>query len=190
MLGISGLARRSLLLSSIMLFSQGCIVADPPEYRAPGQTRPELNVYSAVPTAIQALTVYSNPPVATNISVPFRSEDAGEQLRALFFLDYQVPKAGETQPGQDRLVGQTIPPSTYDNTDRAISHLWLPDTTPGCHFLTLIVAHRSSFLDSNEDRLDPRKADEDAAMVTWTVNVDPADGRTLINCPSTGTTGP
>ena len=36
------LAWRSLGLLSIMLFAGSCIVADPPEYRAPGQTRPSM----------------------------------------------------------------------------------------------------------------------------------------------------
>ena len=54
----------------------------------------------------------------------------------------------------------------------------------GCHFLSLIVAHRSSFSSDNEDELDPRDADDDAAIVTWTANVNPPPDLALENCPS------
>jgi len=163
-----------------MLVTQSCIVADPPEYRAPVRTRPVLNVYSAVPTATRALVVYHTVPrVATRFSVQVRSEDRGENLRAIFFLDYEI------HPGEDELVSQTITASTYDNTGRVILYSWLPPTTlKGCHFLSLVVAHQSSFLQSDEGHLDPRYADDDAAIVTWTVNVNPTDDGTLENCPS------
>src|SRR6478735_10198698 len=129
--GVFGLARRSLGLLSVMLFSQSCIVADPPEYRSPQQTRPVLNMYSAVPPATHTLVVSSqvqnNPPTAFTVQV--RSEDAGEDLRALFFLDYQLP-------GQSKLVGLPIPASTYDNVNRNIKWPWTPSKDkPGCHFL-------------------------------------------------------
>ena len=180
------LARRSLGLLSIMLVAESCIVAEPPEYRAPGQTRPVLNVYSAVPTATRALVVYTEPDNRgeTEFTIQVRSEDAGESLRALFFLDYQMRKGGPEQPGEQRLNSQTIPASTYDYLGRVVRFTWTPLTTDGCHFMSLIVAHESSFLDSNNDRLDPRKADDDAAIVTWTVSVNPKVDGTLENCPS------
>jgi hypothetical protein len=177
-----------------MLVTQSCIVADPPEYRAPGKTRPVLDVYGAVPTATRALIVYKgNPAVGTPFSVRVRSEDAGEPLRALFFLDYQIKYAGVTQPGEVNLVSKTIPASTYDDTGRVIQYTWNPAnpaTTRGCHFISLVVAHRDSFLVEDNDHLDPRYADEDAAIVTWTVNVDPLDEGTLVNCPSADGTEP
>ncbi len=177
----------------MMLMAESCVVADPPEYRAPGQTRPLLNVYSAVPPATRALTVYTTvpPKVGTLFTVQIRSEDAGEPLRALFFLDYQILKAGPTQPGEVKLVSKTIPASTYENIGRTATFTWFPATTKGCHFMSLVVAHRSSFLESDEDHLDPRKADDDAAIVTWTVNVDdPVGDGALVNCPSNDTTVP
>lgn len=175
---VFGLARRSLCLVAIMFFSQSCIVADPPEYRSPQQTRPVLNMYSAVPPAIHALVlssaVLNNPP--TSFTVQVRSEDAGEDLRALFFLDYQLP-------GQRKLAGQQISASTYLDTGRDIRFVWSPDKKDaGCHFVSFVVAHTESFLKDTEDKLDPKKADEDAAIATWTVSVDPPNS--LENCPS------
>jgi hypothetical protein len=179
------LAWRSLLLGSMVLAASSCIVADPPEYKAPQRTRPLLNVYGAGPTATRALIVYSVPRVATKFSVEVQSEDAGEELRAIFFLDYQLP-------GEKKLAPKALPPSTYDKT-RTITFDWFPEAKDaGCHFLSLVVAHRSSFLIADdEDHLDPKAAEEDAAIVTWTVNIDPKDaGNTLPNCPSRTTTVP
>jgi len=161
-----------------MLFSQSCIVADPPEYRTPGQTRPVLNVYSAAPTATQALVVLTADKLPVRFTVQVRSEDAGEDLRALFFLDYQLP-------GQYKLISKSVPASTYDNVSRDISYDWPPSKDKrGCHFLSLVVAHRSSFLANDDDKLNPAKADDDAAIVTWTVNVDPPADFALENCPT------
>jgi len=162
-----------------MAFASSCIVADPPEYRTALQTRPVLDVYSAAPTATHALTVLTQPATIHNFSVPFRSEDAGEELRALFFIDYEMP-------GEDRLNSQKIPPSTYDNESREWKYPWIPSTTPGCHYLTLVMAHRSTFQDADEDELIPALAADDAAMVTWVVSVNPKDpaSSTLENCPT------
>ncbi|HEY3253526.1 MAG TPA: hypothetical protein VGJ91_06245 [Polyangiaceae bacterium] len=163
----------------MMLAVGSCIVADPPEYRAPVQTRPVLNVYSAVPTATRALAVVAG--TKQQLSVQVRSEDAGEDLRALFFLDYQLP-------GETKLVSKPIPASTYDNPGRNIQLDWFPSKDkPNCHFLSLVVAHRSSFLATDDDKLNPKFADDDAAILTWTVNVslDSTDRTSdLINCPT------
>jgi len=170
-----------------MLLAQSCIVADPPEYKTPGRTRPVLNAFKAVPETTKVLVVYTGK-VATSFSVPVRSEDAGEDLRALFYLDYEV-QPGDMNRGESPLNSQKITASTYANTSREATYPWLPtkqSVSAGCHFVTLIVAHRSSFQSSDENHLDASKAVEDAALLTWTVNVDPpSDGvNTLLNCPS------
>jgi len=176
-----------------MVFAESCIIADPPEYQTPLRTRPVLNVYSAVPTTTHALITFTEPnPLKTKFTVPVRSEDAGEPLRAVFFLDYQMPRRGLTQPGEVKLPSgsKTIPASSYDNAGRTVEYEWTPMTTKGCHYLSLIVAHRSSFLESDEDHLNPRYADDDAAIVTWTIGVDPPVSGALENCPTTDTITP
>jgi hypothetical protein len=179
--GILRLAWRSLGLLSIMSFAGSCIVADPPEYRAPGQTRPVLNMYSAVPTQTQALVIDASLAVRPSIdfSVQVRSEDAGEDLRGVFFIDYQMP-------GEDALRLMRLDPSTYDNVGRYFKFPWPPGKVRGCHFLTLVVAHTSTFQVNDQWHLDPRFADNDAALATWTVNVlnSPADETTLSSCPA------
>ena len=165
-----------------MLVTQNCVVADPPEYRAPEQTRPLLDVYGAVPTATRVLVVTKEPGsiAHVNFNVRVQSEDAGEGLKAIYFLDY-----GTAQ--QSKLLGQTIPASTYNDTGRAATLSWPVNASNGCHFVTLVVAHSSSFQSSNDDRLEPTKADEDASLLVWTVNVNPSSlaPNTLANCPTT-----
>jgi len=180
---------------------QSCIVADPPEYRVPVQTRPVLNQFKATPEPSKVLVIYTTgrtgmPTVGASFNVPVRSEDAGEDLRAILFLDYQVPRpegATSSNKGQSKIVSQKIDASTYSSTGRAFAYPWVPDSanvSQGCHFVTLIVAHRGSFQGNDEDRLDPSKAAEDAAFLTWTVNVDPPTDavNNLINCPTSTST--
>jgi len=171
-----------------MLVAQSCIVADPPEYRDPGQTRPLLDTYGASPPTTRILVVDSAIKNPIQFNVPVQSEDVGEDLRAIFFLDYGSAR-------QSKLLGRTIPASTYENKTRAAELPWLPivpmDVAPGCHFVTLVVAHESSFLSSNDERLDPTKAPDDASLLTWTVNIDPSPDapNTLVNCPSSAVAG-
>jgi hypothetical protein len=175
------LAWQSLALVSLMPLLQSCIVADPPAYRAPVRTQPLLDSYKSVPLPQQLLVVYTTDQVGVSISVPVRSEDAGEDLQARFFLDYGVPSL------ERPLRGQRIPASTYDDTSRSASYdKWLPRTTSGCHLLTLVVAHVSSYQLTDQDHLNRNTAGDDAATLTWLVNVNPAPDQvnTLVNCPT------
>ncbi|HEX7453271.1 MAG TPA: hypothetical protein VF294_13340, partial [Polyangiaceae bacterium] len=130
---VLGLARLSLLSGFSMLLASSCIVANPPEYVDPLQTRPILDVGQAVPGTSQVLVVHAGDHVG--FSVPVRSEDAGEDLRAVFFIDQGPGSAGIFQNSQ------RIPASTYSDTTRPVTFPWtVPTLTPaGCHLLTLTV---------------------------------------------------
>jgi hypothetical protein len=183
-----GLARLS-LLSGLSMFASSCIVADPPEYLDPVQTRPVLDIGQADPGTSQVLVVKAGDNVA--FSVPVRSEDAGEDLRAVFFVDQGPGSAGVFQNSQ------SIPASTYNVTNRAVTFTWtVPNNlTPvggaagaggNCHLLTLTVAHRLSFDPKHDDVLNPKDQD-DAAIVNWWLNTNPTtDNSTLVDCPTKG----
>jgi len=165
-----------------MSLASGCIVANPPEYLNPVQTRPVLDIGQADPGTSQVLVVQTGEKVA--FSVPVRSEDAGEDLRAVFFVDQGPGSPGIFQNSQ------AIPASTYSDTNpRAVTFDWtVPALTPGCHLLTLTVAHRLSFDPKHDDVLNPKDQD-DAAIVNWWLNASPAPGipdSTLVNCPTKG----
>ena len=177
---VSCLARVSLIALSTMLFATSCIVADPPQYRDPVQSRPQLIVYRADPPTQQILVVDPSSNLGTKFNVPFRSEDGGEDLSGVFFLDYQV------SPGEKYQGSLNLTASTFDNTDRAAIYFWKPvGVTQGCHYMSLVLAHRSSFLDGDAIHLDKTLGDKDAAIVTWVVNFrpDPGQEHTLVDCP-------
>ncbi len=181
--GVLRLARLSLLGSSIMLLASSCIVADPPEYQSPARTRPALDVYKATPTTSLVLVVNTNDLV--KISVPLRSEDAGEQLTGVFLVDYNAGSSGLLQNVQK------IAASTYANDQRAVTLDWTVPSLPvhGCHLLSLIVAHESSFMLNPSYVLNADAASSDAAIINWWMNVDVDAGTpasTLEHCPTAG----
>lgn len=180
---VSRLARWSLGALATMFVSTGCIVADPPEYRSAVQTRPLLEVYKASP-ATTDIVVWSqaSAPMGAGITftIPVRSEDAGEDLSAVSFIDYGTGRTA--RPYQ----ASRYPASTYDQT-RNIEFKWLPTTTStdGCHVFTIIVAHESSFKNQDTNQLIPERAGDDAAIVSWWTNINPpnSDFNTLRDCP-------
>ena len=161
-----------------MLASQGCIVADPPEYREAVQTRPLLDVYEASPATTNIVTwSTTNPPIP--FTIPVVSEDAGQNLRACAFTEYGLG------PALERLVNaQTVPASTSDQS-RLITFSWRPDVSNGCHIFTIIVAHEASFQAGDNIHLDAKTAGGDAAIVSWwaQINPDKTMPNTLTNCP-------
>jgi len=180
------LACESLLVLSIMTQVASCIVADPPQYTDPVQTRPELAVYSAKPSVYQVVVVQTPSASSPSFTVPVRSEDAGEQLLVNFWRDYGTSS-------KKFIDSKFIAASTYDDTsDRAISYTWttvsLDDS--GCHTFSMVVAHLDSY--QTPQVLDTKKADTDAALITWWVNVNPDPNAltTLSGCPSRQAAGP
>jgi hypothetical protein len=144
-----------------------------------------LDAGQAVPGTSQVLVVHAGDNVG--FSVPVRSEDAGEDLRAVFFVDQGPGSAGFFQNSQ------RIPASTFNDTARDVTLTWtvpvVPVLTPaGCQVLTLTVAHTSSFQADHEDVLDTKNHADDAAIVNWWLNApDPGVlDSTLVNCPTKG----
>ena len=174
---VSHLAWRSLGAAVLMLTSQGCIVADPPEYREAVQTRPLLEVYKATP-AINDIVTWSTTNPAVTFTIPVLSEDAGNNLRACAFTDYGVT-------GVARLVNAHPVPASTSAKSRDIVFSWRPEVSNGCHIFTIIVAHESSFSAGDSNELDPKTAGDDAAIVSWwaEINPDKSMPNTLTNCP-------
>jgi hypothetical protein len=178
---LARLAWHSLLAASTMLVASSCILAPPPEYRDPVRSRPLLEVYKAVPS-ITDIVVWSTGMMAIPFTIPVRSEDAGQDLIAYLVIDYGTGVATEKT-----LSSQRVPASTYDQS-RPLQFSWLPNTSPGCHVISLVVAHFDSFLLKDQFHLDPAKAGDDAAIVSWWANINPLNdaANTLANCPQSG----
>ena len=168
------------LAASIALSSSGCLVANAPDYGGPQQTPPRIESTTIQPSPLALITVTENM-ADTPFTFKVYSEDAGEELIVAFFPDYGLVE------NLDRLDDQPFPPSTLDKP-RTVSipldlDLEYPDD--GCHQLTLLVMHESSW-DPKKDRPFPDARTEDIASVTWWLNVrpDPANPATLPSCPT------
>jgi hypothetical protein len=179
-----GLARQSQRLACVLLLALGpvslggCLVADAPDYGGPQQTPPRIESLTIQPSPFALITVPEGT-VETRFTFKVYSEDANERLWTAFYQDYGLVE------GTDTLDDRPVPPSTLDEP-RTVSipvPLWkMPD---GCHQVTLLVMHESTW-DGAEDRPRPERAVDDVASVTWWANVRPNPDApvTLASCPS------
>jgi hypothetical protein len=167
-----------------MVVFTGCIVADPPEYQEPKRTPPILDLNNAEPSPYWVVVVDREDNLQPDnlvIKVPLRSDDQGERVWFGLHVDYK---------SDDHPVAfqNPVPPSTIDDTSRSIGTTWAIDPSfpsSGCHQLTLLVAHESSWEYSKQlPKIDAPK--DDIAIATWWLNLDPAgsDPFTLPRCPS------
>jgi hypothetical protein len=169
---------------------EGCV--DPaPTYAAPERLPPVINaaLVHPSPTTLAAITGDK-----VEFTVPFRSEDAGEDLDVAFVQDLipeqksGLPLAVFPVPADPRPFG--------DQADRApISFTWssLPE---GCHSVTLILTHVSNFAGffGTNAGLFATKDANDVAQVTWFFDIqnpaDPSSQSHLVrDCPPGHPTG-
>ena len=177
--GSVGSALAPALISLAALVSTSCIVAEPPDY-GPAQRSP-IFMYNPHPNpwSLQVLsrTATGSPPVAPTVTfgVTVRSEDAGEQLVALRYIDYNH---GSAYP-----VPRVLPPLTLED-ERQIPFDITPqrDLDEGCHTVTIMVMHYSSW---NQDTARFEGPPEDLAQETWFVSVDdgPEGSIKVKDCP-------
>lgn len=172
--------RKAVLLRLVLLMMppvavvSGCL-GDPPLYEQPSQIPPFI-IDSAVSPSLDVFHVVQ-PSTPINLTVPFRSEDLGENLEALVFFDrYPGREAGSPE-------SISVGPGTLDQERPLVMQVVSPDTL-GCHTMTLVLTHRhntqgAKILDS-----------EQAATVTWwLLVVDSGDTNAQVSvsdCPTEG----
>jgi hypothetical protein len=170
------------------IITSGCIVAEPAPYEPPSRTPPVLDLWRAIPLVGSTIPVdlagdpEADDPTLLEFSVPVRSEDHNEWLHYILYIDYKLP--GATKAGVD----DRFPPSTFDDETRVINFPWRVERiSRGCHQLSLVVVHDSSWHD-RRDEPDSILSVGDIGLATWWINVDPPPGEkyTLRNCPSIG----
>lgn len=137
-----------------------CLVEDPPVYTEPTQTTPRLVTRLAKPALDRILVVDKGDPIT--FTMPVVSEDVGETVQALLFVD-SFPFNSDTD---------TVPPSTLDDTSRSLELTYQPLLPPidfGCHRMMMRVSHQSNFdfQNSNGTVID----DTDVSEAFWWVNV-------------------
>lgn len=161
------------------LVAGACVLSEPPDYGIARQSPPFFwNLLKADPS-IWVVKPYSSNGPPQNVSVPVRSEDAGDPLVGIMFLDYKkLDSDGGEIPNQ--IGSGYLPAGTFDETDRVMKAFWVVPPKKGCHTVTLVVTH-SKNLDGNVPI-----NDADTAIISWPVDIDD-DGTSLVgDCPGGG----
>ncbi len=176
------LVRSSHYLASVViaLLTTGCLFPEPPEWEAPQKTRPQLMDPDPSPTEIVSVvsTLVNPTGGASNLHIVVneRSEDNGEGLRAILFLNYnskldadvKFQNIFEVAPGHLEEVKSILMDWPIPLTDKV-----------SCTPLTLIVTHESN-VDKTANHF-PIKGDEDVSSITWWIAVNPVSA--IASCP-------
>jgi hypothetical protein len=156
----------------------GCLAPSPDDFPEPEQTPPYLNLVTADPPVGEILEVQTNDRKPFSISV--RSEDRGDPLWGFLYLDLGFENEAFTG------ALERVDPSTLDDPEpRALSFIWsVLNVSPGCHQLTLLVAHESNFDLADTLKPIPGKSQGDVAVVTWWALVDRIPATPGTDCPA------
>jgi hypothetical protein len=154
----------------------GCVVSDPPEYGLVKQTPPFVDLSGASPAVFTVTS--KSPGEVVSPSVDFRSEDAGDDVVALLYLNWSI--AGK----EDFQDINLLPASTFDQPRKASGISWpVEQKDVGCQQLSLILVHRSGY---NTLQKKPATGAQ-YAIVTWWFNItDPQNPQDVLltECPS------
>lgn len=162
------------------LLTSGCIVAPPAEFDEPEKTVPVLDLTQASPPVYTVVNLVAPMVEPLTISVPVRSEDAGDNLYGVLYQDYDFAR------GRALRIDE-VPASTFEDASRSITVDWdYSGLSDGCYQLALLAVHRTDF-DVETSR--PRdSADVQYALATWWVNLQTpgAPAPLLTSCPGPG----
>ncbi|HVR21418.1 MAG TPA: hypothetical protein VMS65_17010 [Polyangiaceae bacterium] len=159
----------------------GCLVAEAPEY-GPAQQRPPVVGWENVKPSPYELQTIDETLGSLDIRVPVRSEDAGDPLQGVLWVDYGNVSS------RKRFDEKQVPASSFDDLERAYSTTWIWDerVKKECgHTLTLLLMHRSNYDDDKD--IPNENVEWDVASVTWQMNVFPKELGIIQVCPSTTT---
>jgi len=172
--GVSSALARLSLLAGLPLVS-GCLVDDPPAYRAPQRTPPHINALRVLPRLDEITTYPPNSTEEVAFEIPISSEDAGDEVEGRLFTNY----IGSQSKIADL---RTLAPSTLDDGERTLRMHWSPDqdARPGCYRIILRVSHASNWR-GRAELLDPTDVDE--AYWFAKVYVEAPATSSLLDCP-------
>ncbi len=143
------------------LFTTSCLDAAP-VYEQQQRIPPFLVIASVQPPVDEVVRLVANR--LLRVYVPFRSEDLGEPLTAVFTLD------------GDFLGTEQLGPSVLEDTTRAVEFSFQPEVDPGCYLLSLMLTHR--------DNYSQRVSDESrAAYLYWWLSIEDERTGEPVPCP-------
>lgn len=182
----AGRVARCSLIPAVLGAATGCLDTAP-TYTAPVQSPPIIlgNFVDPPTVKVQTITLTTKPFLQT-LKVPFRSIDAGEDLVAIFWRDYD-PFKSQTEINDNQWLnargGLPADSRPLDEQDRAVTFdIDASDSRlRGCHTVTMHLAHESTYpVDPKTGTFQPGKLPAtnqfDIAQVTWFFDVqDPTD---------------
>lgn len=164
------------------LGTSGCLVPEPPSYDPPSTIAPVLDAFGAIPTNLYPTPLSKAQVDGFPLKVPYRSEDAGQEIWAGLYVDYG------NNPSRLPNNYRRYEPSTWDDDDREINISIRGTLDTGCHTVSLLVTHMPNTLvdESGELYLNEEAAKDDLGVATWFFNIDPLanEPTTLTRCPA------
>jgi hypothetical protein len=141
-----------------------CLITSTPDFGSVEQTPPFLLDASATPSSRDFLVIPADK-VFQEFSAEVRSEDAGEPVEVVLYIDYGVEN-GAGLPYRRAIVNNAnVDAGSFDDAvPRIASSKWYPGidpVVPGCHSFTLMVSH--SF--DNQTRCPSDVSD--SSQITW-----------------------
>jgi hypothetical protein len=171
----ANMARLS-LLSITMTCAAGCFDS-PPQYTDPTRIPPQIFTNSVVPPPT-SLFVTTDSPI--QFTIPFRADDAVQQLEAAFVLDIGTSNSSLQDPVADVPQDALKRPFAEQEKDRKLDYTWdwNPKKVAGCHTMTVIITDPSNI------RGAVTRDDLQVARLTWFMWLqDPdTDETKLVSC--------
>jgi len=153
----------------VALFVSGCLVQEPPVWDS--KPSPPVLMDFTPPTGKIVVVDLPQQQAFTFAEV---SEDQGQPLRVVWYLNYGIAK-------QEEYINNRDYPAADSNLSKAIAIDWIP-VEKMCAPFTIMVTHANNVV--NDDFHHPRDP-SDAAFVTWLVSVrNKGDELDLTNCPN------
>lgn len=157
------------LVSLVGFSAMSCIVVSDPQFEDPVRSAPVFLPDRAVPDARNIIKLDQTTTQFT-FSGLFVSEDDGKELEARLYVDYGVVTL--EKPYADVIIGNRIPAGSLDDGAREAVATWTSGEapiSPGCHRMTLVVAHEygADGCPVSPTNSLPDQVDYDA--ITWTV---------------------
>jgi hypothetical protein len=159
------------------LSGTGCLIAEAPDYGAPRRTTPVIDQTTTTPEPIYRINTRTGDS-EQEFTMKVRSEDAGEALYAVAVLNKDV------EDRQHITLPRKVPPRAADQPKTVVVRLDLDALLPtGCHTVTILVMHASSF-DVTTGLPIKDAEDDDVASVTWWVDAQTNIINEIQPCPT------
>jgi hypothetical protein len=156
--------------------TSGCLISPPNPLEAPERIAPSVFMDQVTPSLLKPVLTYSNPSLNQPFSAPFVSEDLGQKVFGILYLNYN---SENIVIGSADLAGSDLDEHRVMNIDWSRSL----NRPAGCHSVTMAITHSDNF---DGDLLPKDK--EMTAFVTWWVSHDSAlQDVTLADCDETST---